>query len=70
MSTPKSRAHPNTLLNVHDLAEQMGVSVATIYRKRSTGEPFPRAVKFGRAVRWTQAEVDRWIDDHLEEVSR
>lgn len=70
MSTSESRTQMNTLLNVHDLAEQMGVSVATIYRKRSVGEPLPRAVKLGRAVRWTQAEVDRWINDHLEEVSR
>lgn len=32
----------NTLLDVHDLSAQTGMSVSTIYRKRSLGEPLPR----------------------------
>ncbi|PMC06405.1 hypothetical protein CJ226_00175 [Microbacterium sp. UMB0228] len=56
----------NTLLDVHDLSAQTGMSVSTIYRKRSLGEPLPRAVKIGAAVRWRQADVDRWTEEQLE----
>lgn len=61
MSTP-----PAPLLTVKDLAAQTGMSVSTIYRKRSNGESLPRALILGSAVRWRQADVDSWLDDQLE----
>lgn len=57
----------NALRDVRDLSEQTGMSVSTIYRKRSTGESLPRAVKIGEnAVRWRQADIDIWIEQQLE----
>ncbi|MEV7618866.1 helix-turn-helix domain-containing protein [Microbacterium sp. NPDC089321] len=61
--------HPkNTLLDAKDLSAQIGMSVSTIYRKRSLGEPLPRALKIGSAVRWRQTEVDLWLEGQLEQA--
>jgi prophage regulatory protein len=60
----------NRLCDVKDLSAQTGMSVSTIYRKRSTGESLPRAVKIGgHAVRWRQADIDAWIESQLEPVA-
>ncbi|MEO7124171.1 MAG: AlpA family phage regulatory protein [Lacisediminihabitans sp.] len=57
----------NALRDVNDLAAQTGMSVSTIYRKRSIGESLPRALKLGgNAVRWRQADIDAWIEERLE----
>ncbi|WP_372983911.1 helix-turn-helix transcriptional regulator [Microbacterium sp.] len=52
-----------------DLAAQTGMSVSTIYRKRSNGESLPRALILGSAVRWRQVDVDSWLDDQLESAA-
>ncbi|WP_396654552.1 helix-turn-helix transcriptional regulator [Microbacterium foliorum] len=58
---------PLPLLTVKDLARQTGMSVSTIYRKRSNGESLPRALVLGKsALRWRQSEVDLWLDAQLE----
>lgn len=58
---------PAALLTAKDLSLQIGYSVSTIYRKRSLGESLPRAMRLpDGAVRWRQAEVDAWLDAHLE----
>lgn len=54
------------LLTAEDLAEVLGVSVSSVYRRRSLGLPFPRAVKFGRNLRWRKQDVDAFLEDHLE----
>lgn len=57
----------STLLTADDLAEQLGLSVSSIYRMRSTGESLPRATRVGaRAVRWRQTDVDTWVEANLE----
>jgi predicted DNA-binding transcriptional regulator AlpA len=50
-------------LDVKALANQLGVSVATIYRKRSLGEPLPLAFRVGHQVRWRQEVVDAWVGE-------
>lgn len=58
------------LLTAEDLADQLGISVSSIYRMRSTGESLPRATRVGaRAVRWRQADVDNWLEANLEPES-
>ncbi|APX32850.1 hypothetical protein BH708_09130 [Brachybacterium sp. P6-10-X1] len=54
------------LLDVKELSALTGMSVSTIYRKRSLGEPLPRALKIGTAVRWRRADVDAWLEAQLE----
>ncbi len=51
--------HPQLWLSNGDLAERYAVSVETIrkWRKECTG---PVGVKFGRHVRYSLAEVERW----------
>lgn len=49
------------LWDVNDLAEYLGVSVATIYRKRSLGEPLPAALRIGSRVRWRPEVVESWL---------
>ena len=56
------------LLNVVEVAEQLGVSVATIYRWRSLGESCPPAFKIGGNVRWSQEAVDGWLAEQMEVV--
>ena len=54
------------LLDINELAEQLGISVATIYRWRSEGQDMPHAMKIGGRVRWTQDSVDSWLAEQLE----
>lgn len=43
------------------LAEELGVSLATIYGWRTRGEG-PRAIKVGGQLRYRRSEVDRWLE--------
>lgn len=54
------------LLKVTDLAELLGMSESTIYRKRSLGEPLPKAIKINSAVRWTWESVEEFLAEHAE----
>lgn len=57
------------LVNVETLSEQLGISVSSIYRRRSLGEPLPPALKIGGSVRWRQKDIDAWLEEQLEEVA-
>jgi excisionase family DNA binding protein len=43
-----------------DVAERIKVSANAIRRWSEAGR-FPSPVKLGRAVRWSEAAVDKWI---------
>lgn len=53
------------LLTPAQLAEHLGVSVATIYqwRYRSEGPP---GFKVGGRVRYRRSDVDAWLDEHAD----
>lgn len=53
------------LLNVKQLAQWLGVSAATIYRIRSTGETdqLPPSVTVGTAPRWRPEAVTAWLEE-------
>ena len=53
-------------IDVVELAAQLGLSVATIYKWRSSGQDLPVAFKIGSRVRWRQDEVDTWLDRQQE----
>lgn len=57
------------LVNVETLSEQLGISVSSIYRRRSLGEPLPPALKIGGSVRWRQKDIDAWLEEQLEKVA-
>ena len=50
------------LISVVELAELLGVSVRTVWRKESTGD-IPPPVRIGALVRWRRSEIMQWIDD-------
>ena len=54
------------LLDAKALGELLGVSTASVYRRRSFGDPPPPAIKFGRNVRWCLEDVRSWIWEHRE----
>jgi prophage regulatory protein len=64
--TTQAKTPPNALLTVKDLSAQTGMSMSTIYRKRSIGESLPRVVKIGNALRWRQSDIDVWVEAQLE----
>ncbi len=53
----------NKMLGIDEVCGVLGVSVMTFYRiRRDHGFPEP-AVKIGKKiVRWTQEQVENWID--------
>jgi excisionase family DNA binding protein len=53
--------HPSPALTEHEVAARLGLSVATLraWRLKAKGPDF---VRFGRAVRYLEADVDRFVD--------
>lgn len=55
---------PEKLLTVEDLADYLGVPVATIYawRYRRQGPP---GFRVGRHVRYRRADIEEWISNRI-----
>jgi excisionase family DNA binding protein len=56
--------HQSRALTEREVAQRLGLSVATLraWRMKQQG---PRFVRFGRAVRYLSADVDRFIQDSM-----
>ena len=54
-------------LNEHELADRLGLSVQFLRKRRDRGEP-PYHSKFGRRVRYSIAEVERYEAAALQDV--
>lgn len=57
------------LLDVEDVADQLGLAVQMIYRKRSDGDPLPKAIRIGNRLRWRQEDVDDWIAERFRDAA-
>lgn len=57
------------LLSPQELAEYLGVPVATLYQWRYRGEG-PRGFRVGKHLRYRWAEVEEWIAGQLEAADR
>lgn len=53
------------LLTSEDLAEYLGVPVATIYKWRERGGG-PPGIRVGRHTRYDPADVRRWVEERKE----
>lgn len=51
----------NQLLNEKEVAERLGVSVATIRRRRLFNQP-PRAKKIGALVRYANSDIEEFLN--------
>jgi predicted DNA-binding transcriptional regulator AlpA len=53
--------HQTQALTEHEVALRLGLSVATLraWRLKRKG---PRFVRFGRAVRYLEADIERFVD--------
>lgn len=49
------------LLSAQDVADYVGVPLATLYQWRCKGTA-PRAVKVGRHIRFRPADVEAWLE--------
>ncbi|MGO1737033.1 MAG: helix-turn-helix transcriptional regulator [Leucobacter sp.] len=56
------------LLTAAEVAEQLGWSLSTLYRKRSLQEPLPAVTVIGSSLRWTQEAIDDFIAVNTEQV--
>lgn len=58
MATPTIKSQH--FLTIRDLAEILGISVATLYRWRAEGVDLPPAIELGSRLRWRRESVDAW----------
>lgn len=69
LSGMKTQLHPisglDPLLSIEDLAEYLGVPVATIYDWRVDGKG-PCGVRVGRHVKFIQSDVLAWVEAQRE----
>ncbi len=56
------------LLNVAEVAEQLGINPQTIYKSRFLGNG-PRAVTVGRRLMFRPSDVNAWLDERHEAAS-
>jgi len=54
------------LLTSDQLAAVLGLTVQTLYNRRTRGAPLPPCVKVGRLLRYEQAEVLAWLASQRE----
>ena len=54
------------LLSAQEVADYLGVPLATLYAWRSRNLA-PRGVKVGRHIRFRPVDVERWVDQHTDD---
>lgn len=53
------------LMDIHQLAEYLGVAVGTIHNNRQTHPLYSKAIKLGPAnspLKWRRTDVDAYLD--------
>lgn len=55
----------NRLLTAPEVADYLGVPLATLYQWRTKGTA-PRGVKVGRHIRFRPADVEAWCEHHAD----
>jgi excisionase family DNA binding protein len=67
MSTTADDTRPATVLTIDEAAAYVAISKATLYtwRTRRAGIG-PRAIKVGGCLRYRRADLDAWLEEHVE----
>lgn len=63
-SVPRSRQAMERLLSADEVAEFLGIPVATLYQWRHKGCG-PDAYRVGKHLRYDPATVRAWLEEHL-----
>jgi excisionase family DNA binding protein len=63
-SVPRARQNMERLLSADEVAEFLGIPVATLYQWRHKGCG-PDAYRVGRHLRYDPATVRAWLQEHL-----
>jgi excisionase family DNA binding protein len=58
-----------SLLTPEEVADRLKISIRTLQTWRSRGKG-PRIVRYGNLVRYRDADLREWIEQHLEDVQR
>ena len=61
-----AKVEMDKLLTSDQLAAVLGLSVQTLYNRRTRGEPLPPCVKVGRLLRYEQTVVQAWLASQRE----
>ncbi|SON54330.1 putative transcriptional regulator [Hartmannibacter diazotrophicus] len=56
---------PRRLLRVENVTTMLNVSRATFYRMLKNDETFPKPVKMGKLTMFSDAEINDWIGQKL-----
>lgn len=60
----REEAFQVSLIDVHDAAEHLGIAPKTLYKWVECGQiPF---VRIGRMVRFRERDLERWVEERLE----
>lgn len=51
-------------LSTEQVAERLGVKVASVYTFARRLEGFPRPTRVGRTLLWSEYEIDAWRTEH------
>lgn len=57
------------LLRDRDVARILGISRSLVHKRHRMGQ-LPKPVRIGRALRWDERELQRWLDAGLPERGR
>lgn len=55
------------LISPIELAAITGLAVQTIYNRHSIGGPLPRCIKLGSRLRFDMGDVERWLEECIEQ---
>jgi len=56
-------------LTISDLEQKLQVKRSFIYAAIASGQ-FPRPLKLGRASRWLESDIDRWLNERATQRDR
>ncbi|KAA0893064.1 AlpA family transcriptional regulator [Pusillimonas sp. ANT_WB101] len=59
----KHQTQQQRLLTLHEVMDRMSMGRSFIYNEMTAGRIKP--IKFGRAIRFLEAEIDQWISDRI-----
>ncbi len=69
MVSPVERRQPDPLMTIDQVAAYLGISKNTIYRWNAMGVSIPH-FKLGKHLRFRRSDVEKFLEEHRDEVSR